>query len=74
MKDTGLPSPFIDIMMLRPALRTSQTSLLQLRVGDLDHAARQAEVGHQLHQLLQLARLTRSSRRTRPAGSRPDRP
>ena len=28
MKDTGLPSPFIDIMMLRPALRTSQSVLL----------------------------------------------
>ena len=29
--------------------------LLLLRVGDLDHAAGQAEVGHQLHQVLQLA-------------------
>ena len=26
MKDTGLPSPFIDIMMFSPALRTSQTA------------------------------------------------
>ena len=26
MNDTGFPSPFIDIMMLSPALRTSQTS------------------------------------------------
>jgi hypothetical protein len=26
MKDTGFPSPFIDIMMLRPDLRTSQMS------------------------------------------------
>ena len=26
MNDTGLPSPFIDIMMLRPALRTSHNS------------------------------------------------
>ena len=26
MKETGLPSPFIDIMMLRPALRTSQSA------------------------------------------------
>ena len=26
MKDTGLPSPLIDIMMLRPALRTSHSA------------------------------------------------
>jgi hypothetical protein len=26
MKETGFPSPFMDIMMLRPALRTSQMS------------------------------------------------
>jgi hypothetical protein len=26
MKDTGFPSPFIDIMMLRPALRTFQSA------------------------------------------------
>src|SRR3979490_877538 len=26
MNETGLPSPFIDIMMLRPALRTSQSA------------------------------------------------
>ena len=42
MKDTGLPSPFIDIMMFRPALRTSTDLALQSCVGDLDHAAREA--------------------------------
>ena len=30
MNDTGLPSPFIDIMMLSPALRTSQMSFCSL--------------------------------------------
>ena len=30
MNDTGFPSPFIDIMMLRPALRTSQMSFCSL--------------------------------------------
>ena len=51
MNDTGLPSPFIDIMMLRPAFLTSHTSLCSACVGDLDHAAGEAELGHQLHQL-----------------------
>ena len=56
MKDTGFPSPFIDIMMLRPALRTSQSSAWP-GLGHLDHAAGQAEVAHQLVQPLEIAHL-----------------
>ena len=54
MKDTGLPSPFIDIMMLSPALRTSQSSL-RPGLGNLDDAAGQAEIAHQLDQAREIA-------------------
>ena len=41
--------------MFRPGLAHLPNGALQIRVGDLDHAARQAEVRHQLHQVLQPA-------------------
>ena len=65
MNDTGLPSPFIDIMMLRPALRTSHSAFCACGVG---HRARplprQAEIAHQLDQIARAAP-TGPSRATR---------
>ena len=42
-----MPSPFIDIMMLRPASRTSAISRLEVRLGGADHAVREAEIAHE---------------------------
>jgi hypothetical protein len=57
MKETGFPSPFIDIMMFSPALRTVQPGLAHLpdvalegRVGGFHHRIRVAQVTHQLDQ------------------------
>ena len=60
-----MPSSFIDIMMLRPAVRTSVMRGLQLRVEHLDHAApfgaglvpAEAEIAHQFAELLQAAQI-----------------
>ena len=46
-------------MMLRPALRTSHTSRCHARVGDLDDAAGQPEVAHELAQARELRELRR---------------
>ena len=48
---------------------------LQARVGDLDHAAGEAEIGHELGELLSASRAARRGPRprTRPAGSPPAR-
>ena len=57
MKETGFPSPFIDIMMLRPALRTSHDRALEGRVGRLDDGAGEAEIAHQLDELPEAAQV-----------------
>ena len=43
-----MPSPFIDIMMLRQASRTSQTCRCGAGIDDLDDGVREAVVGHAL--------------------------
>ena len=59
MKETGLPSLFIDIMMLRPEVRTSQIAVWPRRVGDLDDRAWQAEVAHQLIEAIEAPQVLR---------------
>ena len=64
MNDTGLPSPFMLIMMLSPALRTSHSAFCAAGVGHLDDAARQAEIAHQRDEIAQArAADRRASRR-----------
>ena len=55
MNDTGLPSPFMLIMMLRPALRTSHSAFCAPASVMLHDASRQAEVAHQRDEVLELA-------------------
>src|SRR4029079_19163567 len=59
MKETGFAAPFIGHIYVLARFPHVPQILLLLRVGDLDHAAWQAEVRHQLPELLQLVRLAR---------------
>ena len=56
MNDTGFPSPFIDIMMLRPASRTAAMSAWNAGIARAHHRAGIAEIAHQLFELVQLRR------------------
>ena len=53
MNDTGLPSPFMLIMMLRPALRTSHSAFCAPASVIAHDAAGQAEVAHQRDEVAQ---------------------
>ena len=57
MKEIGFPSPFIDIMMLRPSLRTVHTALWKAgSVASMTRAG-EAEIAHQLDELLEAAQI-----------------
>ena len=53
MNDTGLPSPFIDIMMFSPALRTSHNAFCACGVDDAHDRVGKAQVAHELGEALQ---------------------
>ena len=50
-----MPSPFIDIMMLRQASRTSQTCRCRAGSIDLDDGVGKAVIGHALIEPLEVA-------------------
>jgi hypothetical protein len=54
MKETGFPSPFIDIMMLRPASRTSAIAAWKPPSVTAHHLPGQAEIAHHLLQPVEL--------------------
>jgi hypothetical protein len=54
MKETGFPSPFMDIMMLSPASRTSAIAAWKPPSTRAHHLPGQAEVAHHLLEPVEL--------------------